>query len=259
MITTESRVLFLDLSLDHAPTVRSSVSVLEDLSVQVFVGESRLHNLADVRVPSELKDLRELDQVLQSVEKLQSVCADSEKKKEHQLLSTALMLLDEVSKENELQERHASNLQLEFLRKIPEWLDYWASLKHDAGHLTKETHLAFGHTSHALHEISLYCLQELKFRYVLLGKFQTDSLEDRFGKYRQLSDAQYHISIRQIYESENKLRLQKVLDLPDLDVIAQPIPSISVDSLCGQFSIAVTDADVAKKSSVIPAVTYVAG
>ncbi|KAH6947445.1 hypothetical protein HPB50_019034 [Hyalomma asiaticum] len=145
--------------------------------------------------------------------------------------------------------------QLEFLRKIPEWLDYWASLKHDAGHLTKETHLAFGHTSHALHEISVYCLEELKFRYVLLGQFQTDSLEDRFEKYRQLSGAQYHISIRQIYESENKLRLQKVLDLPDLDVISQPIPAISVASLHAQFSIAVTDADVAKKSSVIPAVT----
>ncbi|KAH6944232.1 hypothetical protein HPB50_002362 [Hyalomma asiaticum] len=71
--------------------------------------------------------------------------------------------------------------------------------------------------SHALHEISVYCLEELKFRYVLLGKFQTDILEDRFGKYRQLSGAQYHISIGQIYESENKLRLQKVLDLPDLD------------------------------------------
>ncbi|KAH6946847.1 hypothetical protein HPB50_015636 [Hyalomma asiaticum] len=246
MVTTESRVLFLDLSLDYAPAVHSSVGVLEDLSVQVFLGGCRLHNLADVRVPSELKDLRELDRVLQSVEKLQSVCGDSEKKKEHQLLSTALMLLDEVSKEYELQERHACNLQLDFLRKIPEWLDYWASLKHDAGHLTKETHLAFGHTSHALHEISVYCLDELKFRYVLLEKFQTDSLEDRFGKYRQLSGAQYHILIRQIYESENKLRLQKVLDLPNLDVISQPIPAISVDSLHAQFSITVTNADVAK-------------
>ncbi|XP_072145131.1 uncharacterized protein [Dermacentor andersoni] len=149
--------------------------------------------------------------------------------------------------------------QLEFLRKITEWLDYWASLKPDAGHLTKETQLAFGHTSHALHDICVYCLEELGFQYVLLGKFQTDGLEDRFGKYRQLSGAQYHISNMQIYESENKLRLQKVLDLPDLDVIAQPIHTISVDSLRGQFTIAVTKADVAKKSSMIPTVTYVAG
>ncbi|KAH7939382.1 hypothetical protein HPB52_011676 [Rhipicephalus sanguineus] len=106
---------------------------------------------------------------------------------------------------------------------MTEWLDYCASLKHDVGHLTKETHLAFGHTSHALYEISLYCLEELRFR--------------------------------QIYESENKLRLQKVLDLPNLDIIAQPVPAISVESVRWQFGLAVTDADVAKKSSVTPAVT----
>lgn len=52
-----------------------------------------------------------------------------------------------------------------------------------------------------------------------------------------------------MYESESKLRLQKVLELPDLDVIAQSIPVISVDSLRGQFTIAVTDADAAQKSS----------
>ncbi|KAH7938571.1 hypothetical protein HPB49_025471 [Dermacentor silvarum] len=86
-----------------------------------------------------------------------------------------------------------------------------------------------------------------------------DCLEDRFGKYRQLSGAGYHISIMQIYECESKLRLQKVTNLPDLDVIAQPIPTISVDSHRGQLTIAVTDADVAIKSPMIPAVTYVAG
>lgn len=69
--------------------------------------------------------------------------------------------------------------QLEFLKKVPEWLDYWASLKHDAGRFTPEMHVALSHTSHALREISLYCLQELGFKYVLLRKFQTDSLEEK--------------------------------------------------------------------------------
>lgn len=53
--------------------------------------------------------------------------------------------------------------------------------------------------------------------YILLGKFQTDCLEDRFGKYRQLSGAQYHVSIRQVYESERKLRLQNILELPEME------------------------------------------
>lgn len=52
----------------------------------------------------------------------------------------------------------ASCRQLEFLKKEPEWLDYWASLKHDAGRFITETHMALGHTGHALHEISLCCL-----------------------------------------------------------------------------------------------------
>lgn len=153
----------------------------------------------------------------------------------------------------------ASCPQMEFLKKIPEWLDYWTSLKHDAGRFTPETHMALGHTSHALHEISLYCLQELGFKYVLLGKFQTDSLEERFGKYRQLSGSQYHVSVRQIYESESKLRLQKVLDLPDLEVIAQPVSKATPDSLHEQFHVKVTNADIEKKASRMPAVTYVAG
>lgn len=94
---------------------------------------------------------------------------------------------------------------------------------------------------------------------MLLGKFQTDFLEDRLRKYSQLSSAHYHLSIRQIYESENKVRLQTVLQLPDLDTIVQPISTIRVNSLCGQFSIAVTDVSIAKKSSTVPPVTYVAG
>nr|XP_054933507.1 uncharacterized protein LOC129387861 [Dermacentor andersoni] len=152
--------------------------------------------------------------------------------------------------------------QLEFLERIVQWLDHWRSLEHDNGRLTRETHIAFSHTTHALHELAIYCLKELHFEYVLLGKFQTDSLEDRFGKYRQLSGANYHVSIRQIYESENKLRLQKVLDLPDLDILLLPSANTletSVDSGNGQFQVTVTDSDIEKKTSRLPALTYVAG
>lgn len=153
--------------------------------------------------------------------------------------------------------------QLEFLSTVVHWLDHWASLKHDNGHLTRETHSAFSHTTHALHELAIYCLKELRFTYVLLGKFQTYSLEDRFGKYRQLSGANYNVSIRQIYESETKLRLQRVLDLPELDQLDMlPPPSVSkvdVHSLQRQFRVSVTDSDIGAKASRLPAVTYVAG
>lgn len=149
--------------------------------------------------------------------------------------------------------------QLLALKSRLQWLDYWGSLVHDAGHLTRETRTALCHTTHALHEIAVYCLEELGMQYVILGKFQTDCLEDRFGKYRQLCGSQYHVSIRQIYESEKKLRLQNVLEFPGLDVVTCDVAHMSADSLKTQFDITVTDSDIEKKSSRLPAVTYVAG
>lgn len=122
-------------------------------------------------------------------------------------------------------------------------------------------HSAFRHTSHALVEVTRYCIEELGFSYVLLGKFQTDCLEDSFGKYRQLSGAQYHVYIRQIYESEHKLRLQKVLELPELpqlDVLT-PCGSVNDPQDLKHFDVALTEQDVAKKQPMLPAITYVAG
>ena len=49
--------------------------------------------------------------------------------------------------------------------------------------------------------------------FFLCGKVQTDTLEERFGKYRQIAGSQYNISIRQVFESENKLRMQSVTPL----------------------------------------------
>jgi hypothetical protein len=51
-------------------------------------------------------------------------------------------------------------------------------------------------------EMTKYCITELNMTYLLPGKVQTDSLENRFGRYRQLSGSQYHVSLRQIFESE---------------------------------------------------------
>ncbi|XP_037521544.2 uncharacterized protein LOC119398800 [Rhipicephalus sanguineus] len=157
--------------------------------------------------------------------------------------------------------RSLSSPQIDFLNSVIDWLEFWESLKHDAGHLTRETHSAFRHTCHALVEVTRYCIEELGFSYVLLGKFQTDCLEDRFGKYRQLSGAQYHVSIRQIYESEHKLRLQKVLELPELphlDVLT-PCGSLNDPQYMKRFGVAIREQDIKKKQPMLPAITYVAG
>ncbi|KAJ8892961.1 hypothetical protein PR048_005542 [Dryococelus australis] len=71
----------------------------------------------------------------------------------------------------------------------------------------EKTHFALTHTTHALLELANYCMTELNFSYFLPGKIQTDSLEERFGKYRMLA------GIRQIFECEAKLKLQDSLPL----------------------------------------------
>ncbi|KAH9379155.1 hypothetical protein HPB48_002665 [Haemaphysalis longicornis] len=95
------------------------------------------------------------------------------------------------------------NPQVDFLYNLLDWLDEWKNrtAQYDCGKLTKETPAALHRTTHEL----------LNVLYVLFGKIQTDSLEDRFGKYTQLAGSQYHVSIRQICEGENKMRLQSTL------------------------------------------------
>ncbi len=56
-----------------------------------------------------------------------------------------------------------------------------------------------------------YCLVELKYEYVLLGKFQSDPIERRFSWLRQLSGGNFYISVRQLLENEKKIRATSLL------------------------------------------------
>ena len=49
-------------------------------------------------------------------------------------------------------------------------------------------------------------MNEYGFKYVLLGKMQSDNIESRFARIRQLSGANHCISMRQLLESDRKLR-----------------------------------------------------
>ncbi|XP_049515912.1 uncharacterized protein LOC119435831 [Dermacentor silvarum] len=147
--------------------------------------------------------------------------------------------------------------QVQFLLSVVKWLDLWQSLKFDTGILTRETHSALRLTTDTLVKVTKYCLEEMHFDYELLGKFQTDCLEERFGKYRQLAGAQYHISIRQVYESERKLRLQNILELPEMETATAAV-AVN-DDVLDKFDIDVADDDYQKKAPNLHATTYVAG
>jgi hypothetical protein len=58
-----------------------------------------------------------------------------------------------------------------------------------------------------------YLLPTVNLQYVLLDKFQTDYLEFRFSQYRQMSGANYDVSVTQIMESEKRLKIVSVMKI----------------------------------------------
>ncbi len=77
--------------------------------------------------------------------------------------------------------------------------------------LTRETFLATSQTTKSLIGVTKYLLTEKTYKYVLLGQLQSDSIEKRFGWYRQLSGGNYFVSVRQIIEAEKSIRLKSLV------------------------------------------------
>ncbi|KAH7945335.1 hypothetical protein HPB49_009674 [Dermacentor silvarum] len=120
-----------------------------------------------------------------------------------------------------------------------------------------ETHAALEHTAYALVELARYSFEVLGMSYVLFGKIQTDCLEDRFRKCRQLAGAQYHVSIRQNYEVENKLSLQTTLPSISTDQQWECVRK-QVQALHPSFNV-VSSETLSKMQDVLPIHVYVAG
>ena len=154
-----------------------------------------------------------------------------------------------------------------FLQEFSNWLLKWSEVKNVCGKLTRETFGALMHTTHALLEITEYCLHELGAKYVLLGKFQTDSLESRFGQYRQLAGGKYDVSLRQVYECEKKLRLLSVLKLKlnNVDInltdfaVNWDLYDAATSSKNITIPVVITEEDIIAASDSIPVITYIGG
>lgn len=112
-----------------------------------------------------------------------------------------------------------TDLNLKFLIQFSDWVDRWEKLdesglgKGRLGKLSRETSFALSHTCKSIVQISNYLIDVFNFKYVMLGKFQTDPLEGRFSKYRQLSGGNYNVTVTQVLESEKKLKLLSLLSL----------------------------------------------
>lgn len=80
--------------------------------------------------------------------------------------------------------------------------------------MTTKTSLAWTQTLRAVADLAEDLLENYSFDYFLPGKVLSDVIEARFGCYRQMSGANYFMSLRQLLDSEKKIRvLSKLQDL----------------------------------------------
>lgn len=97
-----------------------------------------------------------------------------------------------------------------FLREFADFLECWETSKKLG--LTHETFLVLRHTCLALSDCAAFLLDvRLGFKYVLLGSLQSDAIESRFGWLRQMSGANYYVSMKQVIESDRKIRALSLL------------------------------------------------
>jgi hypothetical protein len=99
--------------------------------------------------------------------------------------------------------------KLSFLLEFATYLEDWE--RSNMPGLSRETFLALKQTISAFVPLCRYLLSEHGFKYILLGSIQSDNLEGRFGWYRQLSGGNYFISLRQVRESEKKIKIISLL------------------------------------------------
>lgn len=123
---------------------------------------------------------------------------------------------------------------LKYLVMFCDWLQKWNSIFIvDAparfGKLSRETFSALLHTTETLIKLCDYLLNVKQLHYVMLGVFQTDDLEQRFGKYRFMSGCNYNISVQQIIESERRLKVTSLLKLRSRNSVSFNVAEIISD------------------------------
>ena len=100
------------------------------------------------------------------------------------------------------------NVKLLF-SNIVSWIDAWQS-SGDSG-LSNETFKTFRQNSSSIPLLTEYLISEFGLEFILTDKIQSDFLEKRFGRYRQLSGEDYFITERQFLEAEKSIRVKSLI------------------------------------------------
>ena len=138
-------------------------------------------------------------------------------------------------KRNETMDPVRDNLdwQLGFLIDFAVFVAKWEASKKPG--LTRETFIALRQTCLAVAECAEYLLTQRGFEVVLIGHLQSDPIESRFGWLRQMSGANYFISMKQVLDSDRKIRALSLLKFShiSLEEIDETIlKSSTADSGC---------------------------
>ena len=101
-----------------------------------------------------------------------------------------------------------------FLRGFVDWLSSWEESSSESKcKLSRETFMCSKHTSAALASLGEFLITEKGFDYFLTGKAQSDKIENRFGKARQMSGGNLYTSVRQFLESDRILKIKNLASL----------------------------------------------
>ena len=128
--------------------------------------------------------------------------------------------------------RDCYDWQLGFLIDFAAFVAHWEASKKPG--LTRETFLALRQTCLAVAECTKYLLSQRGFEVVLIGHLQSDPIESRFGWLRQMSGANYFISMKQVLDSDRKIRALSLLKFShvSLEEIDDAIKSSGADAGC---------------------------
>ena len=100
-------------------------------------------------------------------------------------------------------------------------------------------------------ELSRFFILTCGYQYVLLGNIhQSDCIEGRFGWIRQLSGANYYISVRQLLESYYKIKTISLLKFSKIG-IKEIIETVHLKESDAETKIAKTAYEIYKSLSLI--------
>ena len=148
--------------------------------------------------------------------------------------------------------------RLNSLSTFADFFRDWRNCKNSG--LSQETSVAAENLCRNLRTLIVHLLDDHNFKFVLTGQISSDPIESRFGRYRQMSGGNYFISVKQLLESENKIKLSSLLNSGiSLDSLTSVVKESDVTTKSEFFQFNVPDDGITLSDNELQVVFYVSG